>query len=183
MQIKETGLNGVYVVEPTVYGDHRGFFKETWQQGRYEENNLGTGFVQDNISRSVQGTLRGLHYQMQQTQGKLVQAISGQIYDVAVDMRRSSSTFGQWHGELLTCENHKQLYVPPGFAHGFCVISKTADVFYKCTDIYHPQSERTLLWNDPVLAIEWPLEAMSVAPILSEKDIAGLPFSEAESFA
>ena len=120
---------------------------------------------------------------MEQTQGKLVQAIRGEIYDVAVDMRRGSSTFGKWFGEFLSDDNHKQLYVPPGFAHGFCVISETADVFYKCTDFYHPQSERTLLWNDPALGIEWPLERMGVAPILSEKDIAGATMADAETFA
>ncbi|MCL4116669.1 UNVERIFIED_CONTAM: hypothetical protein GTU68_013975, partial [Idotea baltica] len=183
VQIQETPLNDVYVIEPKVFGDHRGFFKETWQQGRYADNSLGNGFVQDNISRSIRGTLRGLHYQMDQTQGKLVQTISGEIYDVAVDMRRSSSTFGKWYGDFLSSDNHKQLYVPPGFAHGFCVISETADVLYKCTDFYHPQSERTLLWNDPALGIDWPLERMAVAPILSEKDIAGVAFANAETFA
>jgi dTDP-4-dehydrorhamnose 3,5-epimerase len=183
MKIHETALQGVYVIEPKVYGDHRGFFKETWQRDRYEDNRLGADFVQDNISRSVRGTLRGLHYQMEQTQGKLVQAIAGKIFDVAVDMRRSSPTFGKWHGEFLSSENHKQLYVPTGFAHGFCVISDSAEVFYKCTDFYHPESERTLLWNDPELGIEWPLAEMKVDPILSEKDAHGIPFAQADSFA
>jgi len=182
MHIQETSLHGAYIIEPDVFGDHRGFFKETWQRDRYEDQRVGADYVQDNISRSVRGTLRGLHYQMVQTQGKLVQAFSGRIFDVAVDMRRSSPTFGKWHGEILSSENHKQLYVPPGFAHGFCVLSDVAEVFYKCTDFYHPESERTLLWNDPDLGIEWPLAEMGVEPILSEKDQHGVPFAQADVF-
>ena len=179
MKISETTLPGVLVIEPTVFGDQRGFFKETWQLGRYRDMNAGEQFVQDNLSRSRQGTLRGLHYQMEHTQGKLMQALIGEIYDVVVDLRKSSPTFGQSHGEILSADNHKQLYVPPGFAHGFYVMSESADVFYKCTDIYHPASERSLLWNDPALKIDWPITG---EPLLSEKDKTGKPFAEAEYF-
>ncbi len=179
MKIVPTPLEGCVIVEPDVFGDSRGFFMETYRKPRYVEAGLEIEFVQDNYSRSRQGTLRGLHYQLSQPQGKLVQVVQGSVYDVAVDLRKWSPTFGQWFAAELTEENHRQLYMPPGFAHGFYVQSETADFFYKCTEIYNPEDERVLLWNDPELKIEWPLLD---APILSEKDREGTPFTQADIY-
>jgi dTDP-4-dehydrorhamnose 3,5-epimerase len=156
MKVIETTLPGVLIIEPQVHGDARGFFVETWHAQRYAEHGLPERFVQDNHSRSSRGVLRGLHYQLQQPQGKLVRVALGEVFDVAVDIRRGSPSFGQWAGVRLSGENHRQFYVPPGFAHGFCTLSETADFLYKCTDYYHPQSERGVLWNDPDIGIEWP---------------------------
>ncbi|HUG89410.1 MAG TPA: dTDP-4-dehydrorhamnose 3,5-epimerase [Planctomycetaceae bacterium] len=177
MQIHKTALPGVLVFEPRVFGDARGYFKETWHRERYESAGVPGRFVQDNFSRSRQGTLRGLHFQRRHPQGKLVQVFRGEVFDVAVDVRRGSETFGRWDGIVLSETNHRQLYIPPGFAHGFCVLSETADVFYKCTAQYHPDDERTLLWNDPAVAIEWPLAG---EPVLSEKDRRGTPLADLE---
>jgi dTDP-4-dehydrorhamnose 3,5-epimerase len=179
MNVIRTTIPDVLVVEPSVFRDARGFFKETFQRDRYAEAGIRGDFVQDNISRSRRGTLRGLHFQIQHPQAKLVQALSGRIFDVAVDLRRNSPTFGHWVGRELNDENHHQMYIPPGFAHGFCVLSETADLFYKCTDFYYPEHERTLLWNDPAVGIRWPLEA---DPVLSDKDRRGTPLAQIESY-
>lgn len=168
------------LIEPRVFEDARGFFKETYQKQRYREAGITAEFVQDNYSRSTRGTLRGLHYQIEHPQGKLVQVFRGEIFDAAVDLRRDSPRFGKWVGHRLSEANHRQMYVPPGFAHGFCVLSDVAEVFYKCTDLYYPQYERTLLWNDPAVGIEWPIDG---EPILSEKDRHGTPLSEADCYA
>lgn len=179
MVIRPTALAGVVVIEPRVFGDARGFFLELYQQSRFGEHGLPTAWVQDNLSRSSRGTLRGLHYQLRQPQGKLVTVTSGAVFDVAVDLRRSSPTFGQAHGEILSDENHRQMYIPPGFAHGFCVLTDVADFAYKCTEFYNPQDERTLLWNDPALGIDWP----AIEPrILSAKDERGVPLSAADVY-
>ena len=180
MQVIQTPLAGLLVFEPRVFGDERGFFLETFQIDRYREAGLPDTWVQDNLSRSRQGTLRGLHYQLQFPQGKLVYVTRGAVWDVAVDLRRASPTFGQWHAEELSETNHRQMYLPPGFAHGFCVLSDIADFAYKCTSPYRPQDERTLQWDDPELGIVWP----EVAPrILSAKDQQGVPLSRAEVYA
>ncbi|SHJ52849.1 dTDP-4-dehydrorhamnose 3,5-epimerase [Propionispora hippei] len=166
MKVIETKLSDVLIIEPKVFGDSRGFFQETWQKVRYEEIGITEPFVQDNLSFSTRGVLRGLHYQNPNGQGKLVSVIQGEVYDVAVDIRVGSPTFGQWEGVHLSGENHRQLWVPPGFAHGFCVLSETVYFMYKCTDIYNPATEGGILWNDPDIGIEWPLQEV----ILSEKD-------------
>ncbi|MDS4021663.1 MAG: dTDP-4-dehydrorhamnose 3,5-epimerase [Candidatus Competibacter sp.] len=166
MKIVATELPGVLLLEPNVFGDARGFFMETWQAARYREAGMPERFVQDNHSRSRRGVLRGLHYQLAQPQGKLVWVTRGAVFDVAVDIRRGSPTFGRWYGCVLDDVDHRQLYVPPGFAHGFCVLSDEADFFYKCTDYYHPPSERGIAWDDPQIGIEWPLGDVS----LSTKD-------------
>jgi len=166
MKIEKTNLDGIVVIEPKVFGDHRGFFYESYHYQRYCDAGITAVFVQDNQSRSVKNTLRGLHYQVNPGQGKLVRVIDGEIFDVAVDVRWQSPTFGQWFGINLSAENKKQLYIPVGFAHGFCVLSDFAEVNYKCTDYYSPKDERGILWNDPALAIEWPIEN----PILSVRD-------------
>lgn len=181
MKVHTTPIDGLLLIEPKVFGDERGFFCETWQAERYREAGVEGTFVQDNHSRSSQGVLRGLHYQIQQPQGKLVRVTHGEVFDVAVDMRRSSATFGQWYGVVLSGENHRQFWVPPGFAHGFYVISESADFHYKCTDYYAPEHERCLLWNDEAVGIEWPLVDGS-EPELSAKDIAGVPLESAEAF-
>jgi len=178
MNILPTDLPGVVIVEPRVFGDARGFFLEVFQQTRFREAGLDVTFVQDNHSRSRCGTLRGLHYQIEHPQGKLVRVIRGEAFDVAVDLRRGSPMFGRWTGVKLSDTNHRQIYVPPGFAHGFCVLSEEADILYKCTDFYYPEHERTILWNDPRLAIEWPIDE----PLLSEKDQRGLPLADAPCF-
>lgn len=157
MKVIETSLPGVLLLEPKVFGDARGFFMETWQAARYTEAGMPELFVQDNHSRSRRGVLRGLHYQLTQPQGKLVWVTRGAVFDVAVDVRRGSPQFGRWYGCQLDDVDHRQLYIPPGFAHGFCVVSEEADFFYKCTDYYHPQSERGIAWNDPAIGIDWPL--------------------------
>lgn len=179
MQVIETELPGVLIIEPRVFGDDRGFFLETFSVGRYAECGINGPFVQDNWSYSRRGILRGMHYQIQQPQGKLVQVMSGEIFDVAVDMRRDSPAFGKWTGVTLSAENKRQLWVPPGFAHGFVVLSEEADFTYKCSDYYAPQHERCLMWNDPTVGIQWPYED---EPQLSEKDRAGLPFDQVECF-
>jgi dTDP-4-dehydrorhamnose 3,5-epimerase len=179
MKLLTTDLPGVVVVEPKVFDDPRGFFMETYHKLRFAEQGIAAEFVQDNHSRSVQNTLRGLHYQIQHPQGKLVRVVSGEIFDVAVDLRRRSPTFGRWTGARLSDQNRRQMYVPPGFAHGFCVISPTAEIVYKCTDFYYPEHDRTLLWNDPAIGINWPLGG---PPILSAKDEKGKPLAEADNY-
>ena len=174
MIIETTPLAGLLLVKPDVFGDERGFFQETWNLRRYTEAGLDRHFVQDNLSLSRKGILRGLHFQNPAPQGKLVYALQGEVFDVAVDVRADSPTFGQWYGAILSAENHHQLFVPEGFAHGFCVTSETALFAYKCTDFYNPKAEFSLLWNDPDIGIEWPIKN----PELSEKDQNGQPLSE-----
>jgi dTDP-4-dehydrorhamnose 3,5-epimerase len=176
-----TALPDVKIIEPKVFGDMRGFFYESFNAREFaRETGVGAEFVQDNHSRSVKGVLRGLHYQIQHPQGKLVRVVSGEVFDVVVDIRRSSPTFGKWEGVHLSADNKRQLWVPPGFAHGFCVTSESAEFLYKTTDYWFPEFERSLLWNDPALAIEWPLEG---EPQVAAKDAAGRPLAEAEVFA
>jgi len=179
MDIQQTDFPGLLIITPRVFSDERGFFKETFQQQRYQEAGINDPFVQDNFSRSSQGILRGLHFQIKRPQAKLVFAVRGEILDVCVDLRKSSPTFGKSFSITLTAENHQQLFVPAGFAHGFYVISPQADFMYKCSDYYFPEYERTLLWNDPALEIDWPFTS---EPILSEKDKQGLSFNESEIF-
>lgn len=180
MNILPTKIRDILIIEPRVFGDDRGFFYESYNEKAFiEKTGLMVNFVQDNHSRSAQNVLRGLHYQIQQPQGKLVRAIAGTILDVAVDIRKSSPTFGQSVSCLLSVENKRQLWIPAGFAHGFLVISEAAEVLYKTTDYYAPQHERCLLWNDPDIAIDWPLTA---PPILSDKDKAGQPLKIAQVF-
>jgi len=181
MQVINTDIPEVKIIQPKVFGDERGFFMETYRASIMDELTGGKPFVQDNHSKSSQGILRGLHYQMQQTQGKLVRVTQGEVYDVAVDMRKNSPTFGNWVGEILSAENKKQLWVPEGFAHGFYVISKIAEFVYKCTDYYAPEHECSLIWNDSVLGIEWPLVG-GKTPLLSTKDTMGKPLKDAETF-
>ncbi|SFC84682.1 dTDP-4-dehydrorhamnose 3,5-epimerase [Massilia yuzhufengensis] len=180
MQITRLSIPDVLRIEPRVFGDERGFFYESFHQARFEEA-LGrkVAFVQDNHSKSAHNVLRGLHYQLRQPQGKLVRVVSGSVFDVAVDLRRASPTFGQWVGEVLSAENKRQMWVPEGFAHGFLVLSETAEFVYKTTDYYAPEHERCIAWNDPALAIAWPGQA---APVVSAKDDKGLPFAQAEMF-
>ena len=166
MNVTETKLAGVLIIEPKVFGDARGFFKETFQAERYREAGIEYTFVQDNYSRSQKGVLRGLHYQITKPQGKLVSCPKGAVFDVAVDIDPESTTYSQYVGVELTAENHKQLWVPPGYAHGFCVLSETADFHYKCTDYYDPSDEGGVIWSDPDVAIEWPI----THPSLSSKD-------------
>ena len=180
MQAISTKLPGVIILEPKVFGDPRGFFFESFNARAFAETTgLQREFVQDNHSRSAKGVLRGLHYQVQQAQGKLVRVTAGEVYDVAVDLRRSSSTFGNWVGVHLSAENKRQLWVPEGFAHGFVVLSEFAEFLYKTTDYYAPEHERCIRWDDPSLAIDWPLDG---APQLSAKDQAGLNFVDAQVF-
>ena len=171
MKFLPTALRDVVLIEPRVHGDERGFFLETWHRERFAQAGIDYEFVQDNHSRSVRGTLRGLHFQRAHVQGKLVRVTSGEVFDVAVDVRRSSPDFGRWAGMRLSAANRRSLWVPPGFAHGFLVLSDVADFVYKCTDYYDPESERAIRWNDPAIGIEWPLEP-GVAPILSARDAA-----------
>lgn len=166
MKLLSNSLNGVLLLQPNVFEDDRGYFMETYQLSRYQELGITCTFVQDNLSHSVRGTLRGLHYQYPNAQAKLVQVVEGQVFDVAVDIRHESPTFGQWTSAILSDQNKHQFFIPEGFAHGFCVLSETAIFQYKCSDYYSPISEKGLLWSDPGLAIEWPLKD----PILSEKD-------------
>lgn len=170
MKITETILPGVVVIEPKLFGDKRGFFIETFREDVLKEAGINVHFVQDNHSRSSQGVLRGLHYQMKQTQGKLVRVATGSVYDVAVDVRVGSPSFGQWYGAELNDENMRMMYVPPGYAHGFVVLSETADFIYKCTDYYHPESEQGIAWNDSDLAIDWSISDIKEKIALSEKD-------------
>ena len=182
MNFIETDLPGVIIIEPKVFGDDRGFFMESWNARVFETAGINGPWVQDNHSRSAKGVLRGLHYQVRQTQGKLVRATAGAVFDVAVDLRRSSPHFGKWTGVELSAENRRMLWVPPGFAHGFLTLSETADFQYKCTDYYAPEWERALIWNDPAIGIDWPL-AVGEVPSLSAKDAAGLALDQAEAFA
>jgi dTDP-4-dehydrorhamnose 3,5-epimerase len=165
------GISEVLVIEPTVHRDPRGFFLESWHEDELASKGLAVRFVQDNHSHSVQGTLRGLHYQIENPQGKLVRVVSGEVFDVAVDLRRSSPTFKRWVSVSLSSENHRQLWIPPGFAHGFYVLSPTADLLYKCTTYYAPATDRSIRWDDPEIGIEWPL-LEGCPPILSAKDAA-----------
>lgn len=181
MNVRPTAIPDVLVLEPRVFGDDRGFFFESFNQRQFDEAvGRHVSFVQDNHSRSAKGVLRGLHYQVQQPQGKLVRVVQGEVFDVAVDLRRSSPTFGRWVGERLSAENKKQLWVPEGFAHGFLVLSDSAEFLYKTTDFYAPQHERCVIWSDRELAIDWPLAGQ---PALSGKDAVGAALREAETFA
>jgi len=179
MKVLETKLRDVLIVEPEVFGDGRGFFYESWNARVFETAGIPARFVQDNHSRSAKNVLRGMHYQIPHPQGKLVRVVVGEVFDVAVDLRRSSPTFGKWEGVRLSAENKRMLWIPPGFAHGFLVTSEYADFLYKTTDYWAPQYERTIAWNDPQLAIEWPLVG---EPVLSEKDAMGVPFIRAETY-
>jgi dTDP-4-dehydrorhamnose 3,5-epimerase len=168
LKFRPTALPGVVLIEPTVFQDARGFFMETYHAPRFAAAGIDVAFVQDNHSRSVRNTLRGLHYQIVRPQGKLVRVVAGEVFDVAVDLRRGSPTFARWHGAVLSAANRLQLYIPPGFAHGFCVLSDVADLIYKCTDIYAPEGERTIRWDDPRIGLAGPV----AAPVLSPKDAA-----------
>jgi dTDP-4-dehydrorhamnose 3,5-epimerase len=168
MKIIETELPGVLLIEPQVFGDHRGWFAETWSQWRYANAGVDKPFVQDNVSFSAKGILRGLHFQNPQAQDKLVQVLAGEVFDVAVDIRVGSPTFGRWVGQTLSADNHRQMYIPAGFAHGFCVLSPTAIFSYKCTDYYNRSTEMGIVWNDPDVGIDWPIDE----PTLSQKDAA-----------
>jgi len=179
MRITETRLPDVKIIEPKVFGDERGFFMETWNEHSFREAGIDTKFVQDNHSRSVKNTLRGLHYQVKQPQGKLVRVTRGEVFDVAVDLRPESATFGQWVGEYLSETNKRMLWVPPGFAHGFLVTSEKADFQYKCTDFYAPEYERSIIWNDLDIGINWETEASDM--LLSEKDRKGQSFEHASA--
>lgn len=181
MKITPTAIPDVLIIEPQVFGDERGFFFESYNHQRFRATiGLTDAFVQDNHSRSVYGVLRGLHYQIQQAQGKLVRVINGEVFDVAVDIRRSSPTFGKWVSDHLTAENKRQLWIPPGFAHGFLVISEVAEVLYKTTDYYAPAHERCIRWDDPLVNIPWPVQGR---PLVSDKDSKGVWFKDAEVFA
>lgn len=181
MKIKETNLPGVLLIEPTVFGDDRGYFYESFNEKKFAElTGLHVNFVQDNHSKSVKNVLRGMHYQIQQAQGKLVRVVAGEVFDVAVDLRKDSPTFGQWTGAYLSAENRMQMWIPEGFAHGFVVTSDSAEFLYKTTDFWAPQYERCLQWNDPSVGIQWPLSA---EPTLSAKDQIGKSLAEAEVFA
>ncbi|SHN37894.1 dTDP-4-dehydrorhamnose 3,5-epimerase [Duganella sacchari] len=182
MNVIKTPLEGLLVLEPRVFGDDRGFFFESYNARRFAElTGVAADFVQDNHSRSTKGVLRGLHYQIQQAQGKLVRATAGAVFDVAVDIRKSSPTFGQWFGAELSAENKRQMWIPAGFAHGFVVISDSAEFLYKTTDYWAPEHERAILWNDPAIGIDWP--ALDAAPLLSGKDQAAALLADAEVFA
>ena len=181
MNFVETPIAGVVLIEPRVFGDARGFFLETWQAAKFRAAGIDVEFVQDNHSRSSQWTLRGMHLQVEHTQGKLVRVTSGAVYDAVVDLRQGSPSFGRWWGAELSDRNHHMLWVPPGLAHGLLVTSDTADFVYKCTDIYSPEHERTLAWNDPAVGIDWPIPA-GVVPKLSAKDRAGKSFADIEKF-
>jgi len=178
--VTATALPDVLLVEPKVFGDARGFFLESWNAKAFAEAGIPAAFVQDNHSRSPRGVLRGLHYQIRQPQGKLVRVVAGEVFDVAVDLRRASPTFGRWAGERLSADNKRMLWIPPGFAHGFLVLSESADFLYKTTDYYAPEHERVLAWNDADLGIKWPLAG---TPTLAARDAAGARLRDAEVFA
>jgi dTDP-4-dehydrorhamnose 3,5-epimerase len=180
VNVIQTAIPGVLVIEPVVRADARGFFVEVWHEERYRSAGIDLPFVQDNHSRSGRGTLRGLHYQIQHPQGKLVRVAAGEVFDVAVDLRRSSLTFGHWVSAILSGENHHQLWIPPGFAHGFYVMSQSADLLYKCTDLYAPEYDRTLKWDDPDVGIAWPLSGNAL--LLSPKDQAGIALGDADVY-
>ena len=182
MNFVPTTIPEVLLIEPRVFADARGFFMETYQQNKFKEAGITQQFVQDNLSRSIQGTLRGLHYQIKHPQGKLVRVILGEVFDVAVDLRRSSPTFGIWVGCVLSAENKKQIWIPPGFAHGFYTMSDWAEILYKTTDFYSPENERSILWNDPEIGIGWPKEVNDKL-ILSPKDVQGSTLATAEVFS
>lgn len=182
MKFHTTPIADVILVEPQVFGDNRGFFLESWHASKFKEAGIDTQFVQDNHSRSTQWTLRGMHMQIEHTQGKLVRVSSGSVFDAVVDLRRGSPSFGRWWGAELSDDNHHMLWVPPGLAHGILVTSGSADFLYKCTDFYSPSHERTLAWDDSSVGIEWPLPA-GVAPKLSAKDTTGQSFADVEKFA
>ena len=179
MKFIATLLTDVTVIEPTIHGDDRGFFMETWHREKFRDGGVDFDFVQDNHSRSAKNTLRGLHYQIKQPQGKLVRVAVGEVFDVAVDLRKNSPTFGKWAGTTLSAENKRMLWVPEGFAHGFLVLSDSADFLYKTTDYYAPEHERCIIWNDPAVGIAWPLAGQ---PVLAAKDKAGKLLLEAETF-
>ncbi|MGF6148704.1 dTDP-4-dehydrorhamnose 3,5-epimerase [Kingella potus] len=179
MKITDTAIPEVKLLEPQVFGDDRGFFMETFRDDWFKANVCSRTFVQENHSKSGRGVLRGLHYQTANTQGKLVRVVSGAVFDAAVDMRKSSPTFGKWAGAILSAENKRQLWVPEGFAHGFYVLGEEAELVYKCTDYYNPSAEHALIWNDPAVGIEWPLQD---GPVLSPKDRAGKPLAQAATF-
>jgi dTDP-4-dehydrorhamnose 3,5-epimerase len=181
MEFVPTRLPDVMVIRPKVFEDARGFFMDTWHRKQFEQEGIDASFVQDSHSGSKAGTIRGLHYQIKQAQGKLIRVVKGEAFDVAVDIRRSSPDFGQWTGEVLSAENHKVIWIPPGFAHGFLVLSETAEFEYKCTDYYAPEHERTLQWDDPDIGIDWPL-LEEEKPLLSDKDALGLPLKDAEVY-
>lgn len=181
MKFHETPIAGLTLIEPQVFGDHRGFFMETWHEAKFRAAGIDAVFVQDNHSRSTQWTLRGMHMQVEHTQGKLVRVTSGSVYDVVVDLRRGSASFGRWWGVELSAANHRMLWVPEGLAHGLLVLSDSADFLYKCTDVYSPAHERTLAWDDPAVGIEWPLPP-GVQPKLSAKDRAGKSCADIEKF-
>jgi len=181
MQIQATSIPDVLIFEPKVFGDDRGFFYESFNERRFTElSGVSSSFVQDNHSKSARNVLRGLHYQIQQPQGKLVRVVAGEVFDVAVDIRKNSATFGKWVGVVLSAENKRQLWVPPGFAHGFVVTSESAEFLYKTTDYWAPEHERCILWNDPAIGIDWPLQG---EPLLSGKDQVGKLLADAEVFA
>jgi dTDP-4-dehydrorhamnose 3,5-epimerase len=181
MKFISTEIQYVILIEPTIYSDERGYFYETFQAKNFSEAGIPTQFVQDNQSGSHRGVIRGLHYQIHQAQGKLIHVTAGEIFDVVVDLRKSSPTCGKWTGHILTADNKRQLWVPPGFAHGFYVLSDWAEVFYKATDFYAPQWERTLVWNDPQINVDWPLTG-GQSPIISHKDSLGCCFEDAELY-
>ena len=181
MKFTPTSIPDVILIEPRVFGDQRGFFMETYQARRFAAAGIPTGFVQDNHSGSQRGSLRGLHYQIRQSQGKLVRVVVGEVFDVAVDLRRNSPSFGRWESARLSAENKMQIWIPPGFAHGFYVLSDWAELVYKATDFYAPEWERTLLWNDPEIDIEWPL-IEGQPPLLSTKDAQGTRFHDADTY-
>lgn len=182
MEFSSTSIADVVLVDPVVFEDSRGFFMETWHAQKFRNAGIDANFLQHSQSRSTVGTIRGLHYQIQQPQGKLVRVICGEAFDVAVDIRRSSPTFGRWVGAVLSAANRKMLWIPPGFAHGFQVLSESADFEYRCTDFYAAQHERTILWNDPDIGIDWPLQDGDI-PILSDKDRAAVALKDAETYA
>ncbi len=181
MEFLPTRLPDVIIIRSEVFEDSRGFFMETWNRRDFEHAGIDADFVQDNYSSSVAGTVRGLHYQIKRAQGRLVRVVKGEVFDVAVDLRKSSPDFGQWASEILSAENKKQIWIPPGFAHGFLVLSETAEFEYKCTDYYAPEHERTIRWDDPDIGVDWPL-ADGQSPILSRKDQAGLPLKESQVY-
>ena len=181
MIVTDTAITDVKLIEPKVFGDDRGFFLESWNQNVFDAAGIDARFVQDNHSRSSRGVLRGLHYQMDPAQGKLVRVVAGAVFDVAVDMRASSPTFGQWVGYELSAQNHRMLWIPQGYAHGFLTLEDGTDFLYKCTDFYAPASEHCLAWNDPTVAVDWPLEG--ITPLVSAKDQVGKAFADTATFA
>ena len=182
MEFRETALPGVMLITPKVHADERGYFMETWRSSQFRDAGINAKFVQENASQSHKGALRGIHYQVEQPQGKLVRVVSGEVFDVAVDLRKSSPTFGQWVGASLSADNKQQMWIPPGFGHGFLVLSESAEFEYKCTDYYAPEHERIVRWNDPDIGIDWPLAA-GEAPLLSAKDAAAPLLRDTDTYA